>query len=89
MTLLEENLQDNYIEAGAELRSTAQRLAGLGDGFLGDLGDQEVGGGQLLLLAGTEEALFLRPRCMGQGLGLGRGSPAPWPPAGTPTAIPR
>ena len=27
VTLLEENLQDNYIEAGAELRSTAQRLA--------------------------------------------------------------
>ena len=26
VTLLEENLQDNYIEAGAELRSTAQRL---------------------------------------------------------------
>ena len=27
VTLLEENVQDNYIEAGAELRSTAQRLA--------------------------------------------------------------
>ena len=27
VTLLEENLQDNYIEAGAELRSTSQRLA--------------------------------------------------------------
>ena len=26
VTLLEENLQDNYIEAGAELRSTSQRL---------------------------------------------------------------
>jgi len=27
VTLLEENLQENYIEAGAELRSTSQRLA--------------------------------------------------------------
>ena len=27
VTLLEENLQDNYIEAGAELRATSQRLA--------------------------------------------------------------
>ena len=27
VTLLEENLQDNYIEAGAELRGTSQRLA--------------------------------------------------------------